>query len=64
MWTKLAAYRDLSNRTFASNFPLAILCAVSLRYLSDSFFWVVPAIAAVIEAMVKGYEIWKLKQLR
>ena len=27
--------------------------------MSDSYFWMVPATAAVIEAVEKAYEVWK-----
>jgi hypothetical protein len=57
-YSRLAAYFAASNRTFAQTFPSTLLAAAALRYLSDSLFWLVPAVIAAIEATAKAYEIW------
>lgn len=61
MWTRFSAYFAASNRTFACSFPAAVVLAAALYYLSASWFWLVPAVTAVIEAMAKIVEIWHRK---
>lgn len=57
MGNRLSGYFAASNKNFAINFPAALICAVALWYLLGSFYWVIPAIFAVIEAAAKIYEI-------
>ncbi len=62
MRTRLSAYFAVSNRTFAYSFPAAVVLAVALYYLSASWFWLVPAVTAVIEAIAKAVDIWNRRQ--
>lgn len=62
MRSRFAAYVAASNKSFALTFPAAILCAAALWSMSDSLFWLVPAVTAVIEAAAKAHEILKRKQ--
>jgi hypothetical protein len=41
-----------------------LVTAAALRYLSDSWFWLVPAVIAAIEAAAKAYEMWARKRSR
>lgn len=64
MNSRFAAYFAASNRTFAQTFPTTLVTAAALRYLSDSWFWLVPAVIAAIEAAAKAYEMWARKRSR
>lgn len=57
--SRFSAYFSASNKTFAVSFPAAVVLAACLWHLSDSWFWLVPAVTAAIEAMAKALEIWK-----
>jgi hypothetical protein len=57
MDSRFSAYFAASNRTFAHTFPSTVVVAIALWYLSDSLFWLVPAVTAAIEAIAKAYEI-------
>jgi hypothetical protein len=59
---RVSAYFAASNRTFAHTFPSILVVAAALRYLSDSWFWSVPAGIAAIELTAKAYEIWTRKR--
>lgn len=59
MRSRFAAYCEASNKTFAFTFPAAVVLAAMFWHLSDSWFWLVPAATAVIEAAAKAVEIWK-----
>jgi hypothetical protein len=62
MHSRFAAYFAASNKTFAYTFPVTLVVAASLRSLSDSPFWLVPAVIAAIEAIAKTCEIWTRKR--
>ena len=57
--SRFAAYFAASNRTFAVSFPAAAVLAACLWHLSDSWFWLIPAVTATIETMAQALEIWK-----
>jgi hypothetical protein len=62
MRSRFAAYFAASNKSFALTFPAAVLCAAALWHMSDSLFWLVPAVTAAIEAAAKAYDIWIRKR--
>ena len=61
MRSRFAAYFAASNKMFAMTFPAVVVLAAALWTTSDSWFWVVPAVVAVIEAVAKAFEIWTRK---
>lgn len=62
MRDRFSAYLAQSNKNFSIKFPATLACAVTLWYLSHSWFCLVPLGFAVIEAMAKLYEIRQRKK--
>jgi hypothetical protein len=65
MFEKFSTYFEMTNKTFATSFPCALVSAAGIWYLTRSALFVAPVLAiAAIELAAKVHEMSNRRRTR